>query len=458
MMKRNPGISEEALMKRIRKFNIKRNFLMLFSVFLFLGIMVAISYPDLKTLKLSLATFLFLSSIFMTSVSLQQTTSAGVFEPLRSLPVLEIERYISILFLIDSLAILGIAIPSALLMALQDALNAFIYILWLIFAILLGHTVGMSFLAIFGVRLTRGSKSISKAFFGVFLILLIFTMIPELFGSMIETKIIEFSENYSLIFPFTVLCETQKSLILLLVYLAILIPINKKVSRRGVNALFEWKSENVAKKPFRVLRGGRMLALIMKDLKLIYRHPSGLLGILLPFLITAPQVLVVSSLSGGNSAVFQAITTVSLFSPIILGLITRGEGKEIDFLRTLPISKKDFLLLKVLTSSLLVCSASLALIFIAFLFGATPLAFLPAISIPLTTSLFSGIYLFNYSGEEIGIPDMGLRRMAILFILCIILIALLMTPTQIFKDDLGYATTFLLSLPISAFMFRKVRN
>lgn len=458
MMKRNPGISEEALMRRIRKFNIKRSFLMLFSIFLFLGLLIALSYSDLKSLKLSLAMFLFLSSIFMTSVSLQQTTSVGVFEPLRSPPILEIERYISILFLIDSLAILGIAIPSAVLMSLQDAINATVYIIWLIFAILFGHTVGMTFLAIFGVRLTQRSKAISKVLFGAFLVLLIFIMMLGLSGSLIEVKILESSLNYCFIYPFTVLCETQKSFILLLIYSAILIPINQKVSRRGVNALFEPKLENAPKEPFRVLRGGKKLALIMKDLKLIYRHPSGLLGALLPFMITAPQIVVISSLSGGNSAIFQAITTVSLFSPIILGLITRGEGKEIDFLRTLPISKRDFIMLKVLTSSLLVCSASVALTFIAFLFGATSSAFLPAVTIPMTTSLLSGLYLFNYPGEEIGIPEMGLRRMAGLFILCIIVIAILMTPTQIFKGDVGYLITFLISTAILAFMFRKVRN
>jgi len=456
-MKRNPGISEEALLRRMRKFTVKRSFAMLFSVFLFLGILVALSHSEMSTLKLSLAAFLFLSSIFMTSVSLQQTTAAGVFEPLRSLPISGIERKISVLFLIDSLTILGIALPSTFLMAFQETLSAILYLCWLLFAIFFGHTVGMAFLAIFGVRVTRKSK-ISKILFGAFLTLLILIMIPELLGSKLTSEIVEFGSKYYFIYPFTVLCEPIKSSLLLFIYSAFLIPLNLLVTKKGVNALFELKIEKGSAASFRAVGGGKILSLVLKDFKLIYRHPSGVVGVLLPFLITAPQVFVVASLSGGDAVVLQSISAVSLFSPIILGLITRGEGKEIDFLRTLPISKRDFMLGKILTSSIIVCSASFALIFIAFLFGATPFAFLVAISLPLAISLFSALYLFNYPGDEVGIPEMGLRRMAVLFLLCIVLVAFLMTPTQIFSDFIGYPLSFFISLAVIAIMFRKVRN
>ncbi|MEM1576570.1 MAG: hypothetical protein QXT98_03550 [Archaeoglobaceae archaeon] len=458
MMKRNPGISEEALLKRIRKFNIKRSFIMLFSVFLFLGILIVFSYPDISSLKLSFALFLFLSSIFMTSVSLQQTTAAGVFEPLRVLPVSGIEKHISILFLIDSLAIVGIAVPSVVFMAFQDALYSIVYFFWLIFAILFGHTVGMAFLAIFGVTIARRRGFISKALFGAFILVLILIMIPEFMGSGIFGEILELSGDYYFLYPFTVLCDSFKSFIFLVLYSAILIPINVKISKKGVNALFEPKFEKTSKTKFKVLRGGKTFTLVMKDLKLIYRHPSGLLGILLPFLITAPQVFVMGSISGGNSVVIQAVATVSLFAPIILGLITRGEGKEIDFLRTLPLSKKDFMLGKFLTTSLIICTASMVLMSISYIFGASLMAFTIAFSIPLTISAFSALYLFNYKGDEVGIPEMGLRRMAVLFILCIILMALLMTPMQILTNPVGYAMTFFFSLILLVIMFRKMRN
>ncbi|MCS7144556.1 MAG: hypothetical protein NZ879_05990 [Archaeoglobaceae archaeon] len=431
---------------------------MLFSVFLFLGILIVYSYPDQTSLKLSMALFLFLSSIFMTSVSLQQTTAAGVFEPLRVLPISGIERHISILFLIDSLAILGIAVPSTALMVFQDPLSAIIYFFWLIFAILLGHTFGMLFLALFGVRIAQRSRLISKALFGVFIFLLIVIMIPELLGSGIAGELMEISNKYYFLYPFTVLCDLQKSFVLLLIYFAFLIPINIRISKKGVIALFEPKFEKTSRVPFRVLSGGKMLNLVLKDLKLIYRHPSGLLGVLLPFLLTAPQIIVIGSISGGSAVVIQAISTVSLFSPIILGLITRGEGKEIDFLRILPLSKRDFMLEKVFTTSLIIGIASISLTSIAYIFGAAILAFTIAISLPITISLFSAIYLFNYPGNEIGIPEMGLKRMATLFILCIILIALLMAPMYIFTESLGYVLTFFLSLISLAIMVCKIRD
>ncbi len=457
-MKRNPGISEEALLRRIRKFNVKNSFIMLFSVFLFLGILMALYYPEEASLKLSIATFLFLSSIFMTTVSLQQTTSAGVFEPLRAMPIRGLEKHISVLFLIDSLAVLGIAVPSTVLMAFREILSTVVYFLWLIFSILFGHTLGMVFLAIFGFRVAQRSKIISKIIFGVFVAVLILVMMPNLLVSGIFGEIIEFSGKYCFIYPFTVLCEIKRSLVLLLIYSCILIPLNTRVSKIGVEKLLNPKFDAVSKANFRVFSGGKTLALVLKDLKLIYRHPSGLIGVFLPFMIIAPQIIVVGSLNGGNAVVIQTISTVALFSPIILGLITRGEGREIDFLKNLPISKEDFMLSKVLTSSFIVCSASLVLISIAFIFGATPLAFLIAVPLPMITCFFSALYLFDYPGNEVGIPDMGIRRMALLLFLCIILVALLLVPTQLFANFFGYALTFFLSLIVLAFMFRKVRN
>jgi len=457
-MKRNPGISEETLLRRIRKFNVKNSFIMLFSVFFFLGILMALYYPDTEYLRLSITTFLFLSSIFMTTVSLQQTTFAGVFEPLKAMPVRGVEKHISVLFLIDSLAVLGIAVPPAILMASREFPSTVVYFLWLVFSVLFGHTLGMVFLAIFGFRVAQRSKAISKILFGVFVAVLILAMMPNLLVSGIFGEIAEFSRKYYFIYPFTVLSEIRMSFALLLIYCCILIPLNARISKVGVSKLLEPKFEMTSKATFRVFSGNKMAALILKDLKLIYRHPSGLVGVILPFIVIVPQIIVLGSLSGGNAVVIQAISTVALFSPIILGLITRGEGREIDFLKNLPISKEDFMLSKVLTSSFIVCSASLVLILIAFMFGATPLAFLIAVPLPMITCLFSALYLFDYPSREVGIPDMGIRRMAVLLFMCIILVALLLAPTLLFANFFGYTLTFFLSLIILAFMFRRLRN
>ncbi|MEM4155311.1 MAG: hypothetical protein QXQ38_01130 [Archaeoglobaceae archaeon] len=458
MMKRNPGISEETLLRRIRRFSVRKSFLMLFSVFLFLGIFVAYSYSQQESMKLSLALFLFFSSIFMTSVSLQQTTASGVFEPLRAMPIVDVEKKISILFLIDSLSILGIAVPSVILLALQSLFDAVIFLFWLIFAILFGHTVGMAFLALFGARIAMRSKIFSKIFMAGFVLFLTLLMIPGFVSSGIFGEAPEISRKYYYIYPFTVLCKPEIGFFVLLAYTALLFPIYRFLSKKGVNALFDPKFERQLQTSFRVFRGGKTLTLVLKDLKLVYRHPSGLVGIILPFLLTAPQIIVAGSLGGKESLLIQIVSVFSLFSPIILGLITRGEGREIDFLRALPVSKKEFVLAKVFTTSLIICSGSVALTMIGYFFEISPMAFLIAISLPMTVSFLSALYLFNYPGDEVGIPEMGIRRMATLFILCTFLVAILMTPIEIFADLRGYGLTFFLSLILLAIIFRKMRN
>lgn len=457
MMKRNPGVSEEIVLKMIRKFTVKRNFVMLFSVFLFLGIMISYSYPDHESLKLSLTIFLFLSSLFMTSVSLQQATATGVFDPLRILPIPKIEKKISILFLIDSFSVIGIIIPLTILLAFNDNLKALTYFLWAMFTIFFGHTLGMVFLALFGV--TTGKRSIigSKTLFIVFILLIVLLMIPEILGLGIIAEIREISGRYCYVYPFTVLCEPMASVLLLIIYSLILIPINERASKKGIESIFNSTLEKGSKKIFRASSGGKILTLVLKDLKIVSRNLSGLLGILIPFLVITPQVFVVGSMLGGDVIVLQTISAVSLLSPIILGLLTRGEGREIDFLRTLPLSKKDFILEKVMATSLITCSGSLALTIIACFLGATPMALPVSVVLPMSVSLLSALYLFNYPSDEVGIPNMGVQRMVILFLASIFLLAFLITPIYIFPKVSGFALTFILSSFIVVFMFLKVR-
>ncbi|MEM2787981.1 MAG: hypothetical protein QXJ58_06905, partial [Archaeoglobaceae archaeon] len=113
---------------------------------------------------------------------------------------------------------------------------------------------------------------------------------------------------------------------------------------------------------------------------------------------------------------------------------------------------------KVFTTSLIICSGSVALTMIGYFFEISPMAFLIAISLPMTVSFLGALYLFNYPGDEVGIPEMGIRRMATLFILCTFLVAILMTPIEIFADLRGYGLTFFLSLILLAIIFRKMRN
>ncbi|MCX8172968.1 MAG: hypothetical protein N3D09_05105 [Archaeoglobaceae archaeon] len=456
-MKRNPSISEITLLKIIRRFTIKRNLAMLFSVFLFLGVLVAYSYPEQTSLKFSLTLFLLLSSIFMTSVGIQQTLVAGVYEPLKILPVPAIERHISALLLLDSLTTLGLVIPSVISIAFVDLLDSLIYFLWMLFAVLFGHIIGMAFLVFFGVKVGKMPILMSKAIYGPFIILLILLLIPEFLGFGISREIIEISDNYYFIYPFTVLRDANESALPLIIHFAILIPLDRIVSKRFFIAICEPRIRKEVKTTFRVLSWNKTFMLVFKDFKIISRHPSGVVGTLLPFLILFPNIIGMAMV-GEKSAVIHTIASTSLFAPIILGIITRGEGKEIDFLKILPISKKEFMFGKLITTSLILCSTSAVLSMVAIFLGITPTVFLISIPMPLTISTLTALYLFNYPSNEVGIPEMGLRRMSILFILSIFVVATLMLPIHILSEPIGFALTFLFSLIFTAIMFFKMRN
>ncbi|MEM3896828.1 MAG: hypothetical protein QW763_06155, partial [Archaeoglobaceae archaeon] len=62
MMKRNPGIARERLLRITKKFSVEKNFLTIFLVFLFLGFLLS-NYYEQSMLAISICIFIFVSSI-----------------------------------------------------------------------------------------------------------------------------------------------------------------------------------------------------------------------------------------------------------------------------------------------------------------------------------------------------------------------------------------------------------
>lgn len=449
-MKRNPSLSNESLLKIAKRISVKKNFFIMFTIFLFLGLML-LQIQKVPLLKISFPSILFVSSLFMCSVSLQQASAVGIFEMVRILPV-KIEFIIPFIFLIDSIALMGIAVPFIFFLLSLNNFEAIIFLFWLIFAILLGQTIGLAFIATIGVRKTKFEYS--KSIFIVLMLFLIVIFISIAVNSEIMTEFYYFAKKYCFLFPFTAICENYESLILLILYFSFLFPINHWVTKKAVSAILNPVNREKGKNRFRYSKGGKIMILVSKDLKITYRNPSGLIGIASPIIITLPQLLFFSK----ESDPLYGILTVSFLSPLILGLLIRAEGQSIDFLKTLPISKFEFAMSKAIATAAITTCVSMALVTISSFFNGFTFSILLAVSLPICFSLLGVSYLFHYKSEEVGIPSTTLLRMIPLFGIQTAIFVLILIPIYALPNPMGYIATFLLSLTISLLIIRRMKN
>ncbi|MFN3384921.1 MAG: hypothetical protein ACK401_08535, partial [Archaeoglobaceae archaeon] len=353
-MKRNPGIARERLIWVNRRFNVKKNFLTIFLVFIFLGFLLSKFYGQ-SMLAISIYIFIFFSSIFMTATSLQQSFALGLFEPMKSMPI-NVERLILFLILVDPLATIGVAIPVVLSFQTMEAV---LFLLWIVFAIFLGEFVAILLVASLCRRGKLGFNQ-TKNFLISSILLLIIVSLPHLFKGQIPPN-----SWAKFFFPFVSLLNGVESAILLFAHSLFLFFLYWKFSPKLFETIFESKSDQAKLKAFKFSPFGKTTYLLLKDIKITYRNPAGLVGILLPLLITVSNGIAFLSV---NRAI-ELLIAVSSLSPIIIGLLTRAEGRDLDFLLSLPISKREFLRSKILSSAILISLPAVFFSLFTILFG-----------------------------------------------------------------------------------------
>ncbi|MEM1579139.1 MAG: hypothetical protein QXK70_00440 [Archaeoglobaceae archaeon] len=448
-MKRNPSIGSDSLLKIARRVSVKKNFAITFTIFLFLGL-ILLHIQTVPLLKISFISILFISSLFMCSVSLQQAYAVGIFEMVRFLPI-KIESIIPFIFLIDSIAIMGIATPFLLFLLSLNNFEAIIFLFWLIFAVLLGQTIGLAFVATLGVKKKFEHP---KSIFVVLMLFLVVIFISMAVNSEVLSQFVSYAKKYCFLFPFTVFCNNYESFLLLILYFSSLLPINHWVTKKAVSAILNPLNNEISKKRFQSSKGGKIMTLVLKDFKIAYRNPSGLIGIVTPIVIALPQLLFFSK----ESDPFYGILTISFLSPLILGLLIRAEGQSIDFLRTLPVSKFEFALSKAIATAAITTGVSIALVTISLFFNGFTFSILIAVSLPICFSLLGVSYLFRYKSEEPGIPSTALFRMLLLFVIQTAVLVFSLLPIYALPSPVGYIATFLLLLAISVLLIRRMKN
>lgn len=480
IVKRNPLVANDE--KRFKKqlknaLSIKRNLALQSLAFIFFGIFMAsgIVLSDNKivisSLAVSLALVPFIFSLYVTAVQSSYVVSLGLFEPLKSLPIRVGALYLSELLLIDISVSLSIVLPSAIVLLIKFPVNGLLFLLWILVGILAGHSIGLLIFSLFGLRIahrkTRGQmlKNLFKIL-GLFAFMSMFYALSYLqeYISKNSEKFASFFGKYIVAYPFSVasIFEPSKSLIFLTGYFI------------GISILYYfsinkvWKeilepkitSEKGKAEGFKSSFGGTIFALTLKDLRVIFRKTSMLTGFLVPIYFVFPQLFI--ALRSGNLSkeqVFGLLFLIGLFSTSGADAILKVEGKEMDFLRTLPISKGQFILSKAFSMSLIPMILASLILGLGTYFDSATLYLIPyVVFLPLNVSLLTMLLLFRYKGKEIGIPEINFGEVLALFLVNSVLLAFIGIPAFIINAPKGLAISYAIALLSLFLMLKKIKS
>ena len=475
MIKRNPLIAndEKRFRRAMKRIDIKRNLLSSSLPFIFFGFFIssAIALSDDRIVILSFVTSVsllpFVFALYVTAVHSSYIVSLGLFESLKSLPIKTGAIYLSELLLIDSLPSLAILLPSMIILLVKFPFAGILFILWILVGLFLGHTIGLLVFSLFGLRIShrksrlQSVKSIMKilallVFMGIFYAL---SYLQRYLADNSE-KFASLFEKYEVAYPFSVssIFEPQKSMLLLIGYLVVFFPLYYFSINRVWEDILEPKLSFVTRKTsFKAGSGGVIFALALKDLKIIFRRASMIAGFLIPIYFVLPQVFII--IKKGyfpEGLAISLLFIIATFSTVGATIILKIEGKELDFLRTLPISKSQFALSKAIAMSLIPVILCIAIVLLNAYFNQSLYLFLHAFLLPLNVSLLTMIFLFRYEGEEIGIPEISMLRTFFLLILNGLMLGIIVLPAFIISLPYGLVASYTLAMIMLYLMLKKL--
>lgn len=475
ILKNNPKInSEEEFNEKLKKFaNMKRKIgiqsitFSIFGLFLASQLIFADSESMISVVLVTLAVVPFVFAIYQTTVQTSYINSLDIFKPLKSLP-LDIGSYqLSAVLSIDLIPMLGVVLPSTVYLLIYSPTAGILAFAWFITGMLLGHAFGLFIYNSFGFKVEEGGKKLRFAknilkilgFLAFMSMFFLITNLQEYFMAHSDIFL-----RYSIAYPFSLAAVFSPlvNLVSLIVHLLIGIGIYSYSSKKVWNNIIGTKTvtrrEVTTDYSFSV--GNPIISLMKKDFKIIFRKTSMLIGFLFPVYILVPQVFM--AIDDGNIPVRQ-----TLFFLFMVGLLTVGstdailkvDGKAIDALKNLPLTKGEFVLGKVLSMSSITILMSLAFIGLGVYFHIQSLILIPyAFFLPLLASLSSMYYLFSYKGENIGTPEMSFFKLIPLFIFTGVLFFLVGIPVLILSGSMGYLVSFSLAVVLLILLYSRLRS
>jgi predicted permease len=414
----------------------------IFGIFSALGILFISNIEVISTFIVFLSIIPFIFAVFITSVQGSNVVYMGVFEPLKSLPLRLGSKFLSFYLLCEILPSLGIVIPASIVILIEYPVAGVLSILWFLMGIFLGHILGLVILAFFGLKIKhRAGKgelvvNIIRAilfflFFGIFYAFIYMqNYIKEHSG--------EWSGligRYSIIFPFSsgTIFHPLLSTLLLILYISVSLPIYYLLIQTIWNRIMEPRivfGESEVKE-YKIKKRGIVSALMVKDMKILIRRTALLAGFLITLYIVFPQIFMV--ISTGNFPLRIAtvvLLLVGAFSAGGIDAILKIDINSIDFLRTLPLRKKDYVLGKIASMCVVPWSIGLFILSLALYYnGPYALILLPDVFVlPFIASSIFMLYYFHYKEEDIGIPDLRKFDMLILFLILMVIMGIISIP------------------------------
>jgi len=422
-LKNNPRIAgdPEKLKKQLRTSgDIKRGIGLQTALFLFFGAMMAATVAgagDERRAVVMFATYSilpFVMSLYTTSVNASYATSMGIFEPLKALPIETGSKYLSMLLMIDNIPAATTLLPSVGVLMWRYPVQGVLGLLWVLTGVFLGHVLGLVLFSLVGTSGTGGRFSRVRAVgrvLGVLMFISMFYAINFIQSYVSEhyNQVAPLFTRYSVAYPFSVasISRPAASLALLSAYLAVLMPLYlavlKRLWREMEGGTTTRKVETVR---FRARTCHPIIALAKKDLHIVVRKSSLLVGILMPLFIVLPTAInMASSQRIDEASVISVMLMIAWMGSVTIDTVLKIDGREFELLRGLPITLKQFIGSKMVVMNLVPVLSSLGIVALTSYSEPSYLKLIPmAVALPLVTS--SMALWFVYHGErELSIPE-----------------------------------------------------
>ncbi|MDK2854465.1 MAG: hypothetical protein PWQ92_1359, partial [Thermococcaceae archaeon] len=148
---------------------------------------------------------------------------------------------------------------------------------------------------------------------------------------------------------------------------------------------------------------------------------------------------------------------IGLFSVPGADAVLKVEGKNLDFLKTLPIKKRDFVIAKVMSMTLIPNFLGLSLVTLGVFYGSGAFVLLPyAIFLPFIASSITMLYFFRYRGEEVGIPELRWPQIILMFIIVGIVFGIIALPIFVSFNVIGSEVIALVTSLTLAFLLGRL--
>ncbi len=405
--------------------------------YVFLGLFSAmgIAFTMNKEVISSMAVFLgilpFVFAIYITAIQGTNVVYMGIFEPMKMLPVKIGSKYLSLYLLAEIFPSFVIVLPTSIVIMMKYPLEGALSLVWFVMGMLLGHVIGLTILNFFGLKIRQraGKKetlaSIFRAIF-LFLFIAMFYAVIYLQDYIKEHsgEWGEFISKYSIVYPFSIgtIFVPAYSFLLLLIYGVVIAGFYYVLLRRIWGRIIEPRivSEKVEISAFKAEKMSPIRTLFIKDFKILLRKTALLAGFLVPIYIVFPQIFF--ALSSGKYPESQLLATIfmlGVFAATGTDAILKLESMSLDFLRTLPLRKRDFVSAKIFSMCVVPWALGLLILLLGLYYNGIPaLSLLPLpILLPPISASVSMLYYFRYKGEEIGIPDLKWSNFIVLLLI-----------------------------------------